>query len=76
MMEMFIKFKNPDEVLDFVNKVGKYPYDMDMKRGRFVVDGKSILGIINLGFNNIIQLKVYGENCHDLKREIKRYAVA
>ena len=52
MNQMIIKFQNPEEVLDFVNKVAKYPYDMDMKRGRFVVDAKSILGIMNLGFNH------------------------
>ncbi|WP_334159823.1 HPr family phosphocarrier protein, partial [Muricomes intestini] len=56
MRDMIIKFKNPDEVRAFVNKVEKYPYDMDMKRGRFVVDAKSILGIMNLGFNNPIEL--------------------
>lgn len=76
MTEMFIKFKNPEEVLDFVNKVAKYPYDMDMKRGRFVVDAKSILGIMNLGFNNIIELKVYDEDCETLKQEISQYVAA
>ena len=45
MSEMMIKFQNPEEVLDFVNKVAKYPFNMDMKRGRFVVDAKSILGL-------------------------------
>ena len=76
MSEMMIKFQNPEEVLDFVNKVAKYPYDMDMKRGRFVVDAKSILGIMNLGFNNPIELKIYDEDCEELKQEISKYAAA
>ena len=46
MSEMLVSFKNPEEILNFVNTVAKYPYDMDMKRGRFVVDAKSILGIM------------------------------
>ena len=74
MNQMIIKFQNPEEVLDFVNKVAKYPYDMDMKRGRFVVDAKSILGIMNLGLNNVISLQVYGDHCEELKKEISRYA--
>ena len=28
MRDMIIKFKNPDEVRAFVNKVEKYPYEM------------------------------------------------
>ena len=76
MNQMIIKFQNPEEVLDFVNKVAKYPYDMDMKRGRFVVDAKSILGIMNLGFNHPIELKIYDEDCEDLKQEISKYAAA
>ena len=49
---------------------------MDMKRGRFVVDAKSILGIMNLGFNNPIELKIYDEDCEELKQEISKYAAA
>lgn len=45
-----------------------------MKRGRFVVDAKSILGIMNLGLNNVISLQVYGDHCEELKKEISRYA--
>ena len=50
---MKITFKKPEEILDFVNKVEKYDCAMDMNRGIYVVDGKSILGIMNLGLNNI-----------------------
>ena len=31
MSEMKITFKHPDEILDFVNTVSKYEFDMDMK---------------------------------------------
>lgn len=49
---------------------------MDMKRGRFVVDAKSILGIMNLGFNNPIELKIYDENCSELEEELSKYKAA
>ncbi len=32
MSEMKITFKHPDEILDFVNTVSKYEFDMDMKK--------------------------------------------
>lgn len=73
---MLVSFKTPEEVLNFVNTVTKYPYDMDMKRGRFVVDAKSLLGIMNLGLNNVISLQVHSENCEDLKKELLQYTAA
>ena len=51
MREMNLTFRNPDEVLDFVKTVEQYPFDMDLCRGSVVVDAKSLLGIMNLGFN-------------------------
>lgn len=78
MSKKIIVFQNPNEILDFVNKVAKYPYDMDMKRGRFIVDAKSLLGIMNLGFKNEIELKVYEEesDCSELWTEIAPYLAA
>jgi phosphocarrier protein HPr len=76
MNEVIVEFKSPDEVLRFVNKVEKYPFDMDMKRGRFVVDAKSLLGIMNLGFNNPIELRIYDEDCEQLKEDISEYMSA
>ena len=36
-----------DNVLkNFVSLVNRYPYDMDLRSGRYVVDAKSILGIL------------------------------
>ena len=33
-----------------------------------MVDAKSILGIMNLGLNNVISLQVYGDHCEELKK--------
>ena len=41
-------FSNPGDVIDFVKIVEKYPFDMDMKRGRYIVDAKSLLGLMIL----------------------------
>lgn len=79
MNEMMIKFKNPEEILNFVNTVTKYPYEMDMKRGRFTVDAKSLMGIMNLGLNSPIELRIYGEDgseYEDLKKAISIYKAA
>lgn len=71
-----IVFSNPDDVVNFVQTVEKYPYDMDMKRGSCVVDAKSLLGLLHLGFNQKIELSVYNDECQDLFQNISRYVVA
>lgn len=76
MSTLKVTFKNPEEIISFVNTVEKYDISMDMRRGRFTVDAKSFLGVLNLGLNNIIELNVYGDDCEQLKQEISRYLVA
>ncbi|MBT9778957.1 HPr family phosphocarrier protein [Clostridium sp. MCC353] len=76
MKQMKVSFKDPKEVLEFVNCVTKYPFDMDMKRGHILIDAKSILGVIGLGMGNISELIVYNEECDTLEKDIEKYLVA
>lgn len=76
MSELHVSFRNPNDVLDFVSKVEKYPFDMDLSRGSIVVDAKSLLGIMNLGFNQTVDLKVYTDECSALRRDIEKYIAA
>lgn len=76
MNELRVSFRNPSDVLDFVSKVEKYPFHMDLSRGSIVVDAKSLLGIINLGFNQEASLKVYADECGELRQDIKKYIAA
>ena len=71
-----VVFQNLDDVLEFVRKVEKYPYNMDMSRGKFVVDARSLLSLVNLGFKKEIELKVYEDNCEDLWQDIEKYVAA
>ena len=74
MNKMNITFKDPNEILDFVNTVSKYEFDMDMRKGRVVVDAKSLLGIMHLGLNNVMELQMYSEDCEELRKKIAKYA--
>jgi len=71
--EMKLTFKDVNDIVDFVNRVEKFPYNMDMQQGQLVVDAKSLLGIMNLGLNQAVNLTVYSEECKDLEWEIKNY---
>ena len=64
---MKITFKNPDEILEFVKTVSKYEFDMDIRKGRVVVDAKSLLGVMHLGLNNEMALQMYSDECEELR---------
>ena len=76
---MFIKLKTIDDVKEFVNICSKYEVDIDVKQGKFTVDGKSILGIFSL--NLIEGLSVYiltpdEKIAEDFKRKIFKWNVS
>ncbi|MCL2234543.1 MAG: HPr family phosphocarrier protein [Firmicutes bacterium] len=62
-------------VKEFVNIVSKYPFEVDLKSGRFVIDAKSILGIFSLDLSKPITLDIYSDKCDDLIKELKPYTV-
>ena len=47
---------------------------MDLRKGRAVVDAKSLLGIMHLGLNNVIELQMYSDHCEELQKELEKYA--
>lgn len=74
MNEYKVKFEDPREVLEFTNRMSKYNWNMDMLKGNStVVDAKSILGIIALGLGHTMRLRVYGENCNLLEKDLQPY---
>lgn len=55
-----------ESVKNFVNIVSKYPYDIDLRSGRFVIDAKSLLGIFSLDLSKPIVLEIHSDKCEDL----------
>ena len=75
MKAVNIKLSLAENVKTFVNIANRYPYDIDLRVGRHVVDGKSILGIFSLDLSKPITLEVYADNCEDLMEEIKPFII-
>ena len=69
MKAVNIKLSLAENVKTFVNIVNKYPYDVDLRAGRHVVDAKSILGIFSLDLSKPIAMEVYDDACDDLLEE-------
>lgn len=75
MKSVDIKLSLAENVKTFVNIVGRYPYDIDLRAGRHVVDAKSILGIFSLDLSKPITMEVYSDDCDDLLNEVKPFAI-
>ena len=75
MKSIPIKLSFAEEVKAFVNVVSRYPYDMDLRAGRHVVDAKSILGIFSLDLSQPITLEVYADECEDLVNDLQQFVI-
>ena len=58
----------------FVAIVQKYPYDIELKHGKYVVDAKSILGIFSLDLSKPVTVEIHSDDCDDLLEELKQFA--
>ena len=70
MKSVTIRLSLVENVNKFATIVARYPYEMDLRAGRHVVDAKSILGIFSLDLSRPISLDIYNDHCEDLLEEI------
>ncbi len=63
------------DVRDFVNIVAKSDTDIDLQSGRYVVDGKSIMGIFSLDLLSPITMTVHSEHTDALLAELDRFII-
>ena len=62
MTEYVVKFSAIDQVQTFIDDIRKIPYDVDACHGNYIVDAKSILGILSLSLGREITLRVRSED--------------
>ncbi len=73
MKSVTIRLSLVENVNKFVNIVSRYPFEMDLRAGRHVVDAKSILGIFSLDLSRPITLEIYSDDYEKLMTEIKPF---
>jgi len=75
MKTVNIKLSLAENVKNFVNIINKYPYEVDLRSGRHIVDAKSILGIFSLDLSKPITVEIYSDDCNDLLADIKSFII-
>ncbi len=68
-----IKLNTIEDVRDFVNAVASTEIDIDLSSGRYVVDGKSIMGIFSLDLLNPVTLTAHSDDCDELMAKLDKF---
>ena len=74
-MKLTLKLKDMVEVKRFVDITSQYSEDMALVHGRYVVDAKSILGIISMDLNQPVELVCDHVN-DNLVNDLKEFLAA
>lgn len=75
MTQSKIKLNATEEVQEFVNAATKCDFDIDIYYNRFLIDAKSILGILNVDLTKVLTVECHGES-KEFDRTLKKFAVA
>lgn len=74
MIQHKIKLR-PDEVKDFVAAACRADIDIDIAYNRYVVDAKSILGVLGLDLTKILTVTCNGYNT-EFEKYLSRFQIA
>ncbi len=74
MKSIKISLQMAQNVKEFVKIVQDYPYEIDLKSDKYVVDAKSILGIFSLDLSKPLVVEIHSDSCDDLLTALKKFA--
>lgn len=74
MKSIKISLQMAQNVKEFVKIVQDYPFEIDLKSDKYVVDAKSILGIFSLDLSKPLIVEIHSDNCDDLLAALKKFA--
>jgi phosphocarrier protein HPr len=71
MVECKILLDNIDKIADFIKVVSKIEYDVDLVKGRYTVDAKSVVGVFTLDLSKEVKIIIHtnDENILDKFKE-------
>jgi phosphotransferase system HPr-like phosphotransfer protein len=73
MISRNVILRDQKEVMEFVDTVERYPYAVEVSLGRETMDAKSVLGMLALGFNRVMNLNIQADDAEDLLEAVSRF---
>lgn len=74
--DFYIELKTIADIRDFVSKVTKLEYEVDLEQNRYIIDAKSIMGIFALDLLAPIRVMCHTDDPSAFYEEIEKYRVA
>ena len=75
MTQSKIKLNAAEDVQEFVKAASKCDFDIDIYYNRFLIDAKSILGILSMDLTKVLTVDCHGEY-KEFERTLQKFAVA
>lgn len=73
MISKNIILRNQKDVMEFVDIVAQYSYTVEVSLGRETMDAKSVLGMLALGFNRVMNMNIQANDAQDLLEAVSRF---
>ncbi len=75
MYKAMVRFDTVVDAKKFVNICNSVPFDVDLVSGRYVIDGKSIMGLFSLDLSKPVELQADCEETDEFVTKIESYIV-
>lgn len=72
MSKYTIKLMTINDVKEFVTAANYCKFDIDLTSGRYIVDGKSLMGIFSIVPSEKLEMTIYSENVRDFSDFLDR----
>lgn len=73
-----VLFSTPEKVSEFARICEDFEPPIDVQKGRYIVDGKSFLGVLSFGCGSELEVKMLSDNAeliNDFEEHIKKFSV-
>ena len=74
MIEEKIFLKTLDDVKSFVAIAATKPYDIELLSGKYVVNAKSVMGVLSLDLTSPLTMVANTETDFEIVKEIEKYS--
>ncbi|KIR02849.1 hypothetical protein P261_01664 [Lachnospiraceae bacterium TWA4] len=76
MTNVKIKFHSVEEIEEFVNHANTVTNEMDLCSGSRMVDAKSLLGVLAMGIDKVLELHFHGEMPSEFGKILRCMSIA
>lgn len=75
MKKIEVKLEGISAVKDFVTVVNDYKTEIDLVVGRYLIDAKSIMGVLSLDLSQPLTVQIHSDDCSELLERLGRFIV-